>query len=168
MNWCLSTSKFVFKYFEHMSLNIWWVSTNCSCYYYVYCPVGASLSWILNPSDKTLIIFYSLLSSMKRNTPFYRTNSLLHFKWWFNIPQKKTYANILCKMRSTCITFSQDFSNTFFSKSSTVSSHCIFFTIRTDGYMHNWVTFNPLNYFKHFININLKPFRWTKWAPLWC
>lgn len=82
-------------------------------YYYVYCPVGASLSWILNPSDKTLIIFYSLLSSMKRNTPFYRTNSLLHFKWWFNFPQKKTYTNILCKVRSTCITFSQDFSNTF-------------------------------------------------------
>lgn len=95
MNWCLSTSKFVFKYFEHMSLNIWWVSTNCSCYYYVYCPVGASLSWILNPSDKTLIIFYSLLSSMKRNTPFYRTNSLLHFKWWFNIPQKR-HMQIYC------------------------------------------------------------------------
>lgn len=22
--------------------------------------------------------------------------------------------------------------------------------------MHNWITFNPLNYFKHSININLK------------
>lgn len=82
-------------------------------YYYVYCPVRASLSWIPSPSDKTLIIFDSLLSSTKNTTSFYRTNSLLHFKWWFDSPPKRIHANISYKVRSTCIRFSQDFS-TFF------------------------------------------------------
>lgn len=93
-------------------------------YYYVYCPVGASLSWILNPSDKTLIIFYSLLSSMKRNTPFYR---ILYFILNDSISHKKRHIQIYCVKWGLPVLHFLKISATLFFKNLLLYHHTAYF-----------------------------------------
>lgn len=80
------------------------------------------------------------------NTPFYRKNSLRHFKW-FNQPPKKEICKYIAYSEVYLYHISSRFHRHVF------NSFCYIITLRifsmwTNSYMHNWIAFNPLNYFK--------------------